>query len=204
MPGNSLWRKSLDGQRILFAGEHTGPGSTCPPQTIPAEGKRCENLSHHSWLSSASSPAAGSGEAITEVDDGPFGGVYSLRKVAEFPLPLYFWPYWYPGRGSVPGSLSTTMRSASLTIRPDGSFTWSTLVEESATSLESTLLQYVSWTVRRDAYGTWEYTPSTGVVLLEGLDQFGPYVLTGSTTNSVLTLSSTSTDRPNSKFVLER
>ena len=45
---------------------------------------------------------------------------------------------------------------------------------------------------------------STGVVLLEGFDQFGPYVLTGSTTSSVLTLSSTSANRPNSNFVLER
>ena len=96
------------------------------------------------------------------------------------------------------------MVSADLTIRPDGSFTWSTLLEESARRPESTLLEYVSWTVRRDAYGTWEYTPSTGAVSLEGLDQFGPYVLTGSTTSTVLTLSSNSTDRPYSKFVLER
>ena len=147
---------------------------------------------------------SGGGEAIIEVDDGPFGGVYLLRQVAEAPLPLYFWPYWYPGRGSVPGILSTTIVSANLTIRPDGTFTWSTLVEESATSRNPRCSSTSPWTVWRDAYGTWKYTLSTGVVLLEGLDQFGPYVLTGSTTNSVVTLSSNSTDRPYSKFVLER
>jgi hypothetical protein len=146
----------------------------------------------------------GEGEAITEVDDGPFGGVYSLRKLDQFPVPVYFWPYWYPGRGNVPGSLSTTLRSADLTIRPDGSFTWSTLVEESARRPESTMLEYVSWTVRRDTYGTWKYTPSTGAVSLEGVDQLGPYILIGSATAAALTLSSTSTDRPVSTFVLER
>ena len=147
---------------------------------------------------------SGGGDAITEVEDDPIGGVYSLRQISEFPLPIYFWPYWYPGRDSMPGFLSATMLSADLTIRPNGSFTWSTLVEESAKKPNSTTLEYVSWTVRRDTYGTWAYTPSTGVVSLEGFDQFGPYVLTGSTTSKVLTLSPTSTDRSYSKFVLER
>ena len=144
------------------------------------------------------------GETITEVDDGPVGGVYSLREISETQLPLYFWPYWYPGRSSLAGSLSATLVSAELTIRRDGSFTWTTLVEESAPRPNSSLLEYVSHTVRRDAYGTWEYTPSTGAVSLEGLDQFGPYVLTGSATSGVLTLSSTAADRPYSRFVLER
>ena len=147
---------------------------------------------------------SGGGETITEVEDGPIGGVYSLRQISDFPLPIYFWPYWYPGRDSMPGFLSATMLSADVTIRPNGSFTWSTLVEESARRPESTMLEYVSWTVRRDAYGTWTYTPSTGVVSLEGFDQFGAYVLTGSTSSKVLTLSPTSTDRSYSKFVLER
>jgi len=151
---------------------------------------------------------SGNGETITEVDDGPVGGVYSLRQISETQLPLYFWPYWYPGRGSVPGSLSATLVSAELTIRKDGTFTWTTLVEESAPRPNSTMLEYVSWSVRRDANGTWTYTPSTGAVTLEGIDQFGEYFLTGSTTGTVLTLSSTATataqEKPNSKFVLER
>ena len=78
------------------------------------------------------------------------------------------------------------------------------MVQESAQKPNSSLLEYVSITVRRDAYGTWTYTPSTGAVSLEGLDQFGPYVLTGSTTSTVLTLASTAADRPYSRFVLER
>jgi hypothetical protein len=147
---------------------------------------------------------SGSGEAITEVDDGPFGGVYSLRTLNEAPPPLYFGPSWYPGRDSMPGFLSATMLSVDLTIRPNGSFTWSTLVEESAKKPNSTMLEYVSWTVRRDTYRTWAYTAPTGAVSLEGIDQFGPYVLTGSTTSKVLTLSPTSTDISYSKFVLER
>jgi hypothetical protein len=142
-------------------------------------------------------------EAITNVDDGPFGGVYSLRALDEASLPLY-WPNWYPGRGGVPGVQRTTVLSAELTIRPDGTFIWSTLLEEIATNPNSMLLDYVVWTVRRDAYGKWTYTPSTGAVSLEGTDQFGPYALTGSTTSSVLTLSSTFTGRVNSTFVLER
>jgi hypothetical protein len=148
--------------------------------------------------------ACSGGDTITEVDDGPVGGVYSLREISETQLPLYFWPYWYPGRGSVAGSLSATLVSAELTIRPDASFTWTTVVQESAQKPNSSLLEYVSITVRRDAYGTWTYTPSTGAVSLEGLDQFGPYVLTGSTTSTVLTLASTAADRPYSRFVLER
>jgi hypothetical protein len=147
---------------------------------------------------------SGNGETITEVDDGPVGGVYSLRQISDAQLPLYFWPYWYPGRGSVPGSQSSTLVSGSVTIRQDGTFMWTTLSEESATRPNSTLLEYVSWTVRREAYGTWTYTPSTGAVSLEGIDQYGPYVLTGSTTSTVLTLSSTAADRPYSRFLLER
>ena len=147
---------------------------------------------------------SGGREAITEVDDGPFGGVYALREINDAPPPLYFWPLWYPGRSGILGVQSSTLVSADLTIRPDGSFTWSTLLQETATKPGSTMLEYVGWTVRRDAYGKWAYTPSTGAVSLEGLDQFGPYVLTGSATGSVLTLSSSFEGRPNLKFVLER
>jgi hypothetical protein len=150
----------------------------------------------------------GNGDTITDVDDGPVGGIYSLRQISETQLPLYLWPHWYPGRGSVPGSLSATLVSAELTIRKGGSFTWTTRVEESVAKPNSTMLEYVSYSVRRDAYGTWTYEPTTGAVTLEGIDQFGPYVLTGSTTGTVLTLSSTATAtaqlKPNSKFVLER
>jgi len=147
---------------------------------------------------------SGGGETITEVDDGPFGGVYSLRTLNEAPPPLYFWPLWYPGRASIPGQQSTTLLSAELTIRPDGSFTWSTLSQEVARKPNSTMLEYVSWTVRRDAYGTWAYTAPTGAVSLEGIDQFGPYVLTGSTTSTGLTLSTKFIGSMNSTFVLER
>jgi hypothetical protein len=143
-------------------------------------------------------------DAITSVDDGPFGGVYSLRSLDDAPLPLYFWPYWYPGRGGVPGVQTTTIRSAELTIRPDGTFIWSTLLEEVAAKPNSMLPDYVAWTVRRDAYGKWTHTPSTGAVSLEGTDQFGPYVLTGSTTSSGLTLSSSLSGGENSTFVFER
>ena len=141
---------------------------------------------------------------IAEVDDGPFGGVYSLRTVNESPLPLYFWPNWYPGRSSNPGVHTTTMASADLTIRPGGSFTWSTQLYEAATKPGSSLAEDYFSTVRRDAYGTWTYTASTGAVSLEGIDQFGPYVLTGSVAGGALTLSSTFTGRPNWTFVLER
>ena len=141
---------------------------------------------------------------IAEVDDGPFGGVYSLRTVNEAPLPLYFWPNWYPGRASIPGVHTTSMVSADLTIRPDGSFTWSTRLDEVATKPGSSLLEDVHYSVRRDGHGTWAYTASTGAVSLEGVDQFGPYVLTGSVASDVLTLSSTFTGRPNWTFVLER
>jgi hypothetical protein len=151
---------------------------------------------------------SGNGDTITEVDDGPVGGVYSLRQISETQLPLYFWPYWYPGRGTVPGSLSATLVSAELTLRKDSSFTWATLVEESAAKPNSTMLEYVSVTARRYAFGTWTYEPTTGAVTLSGIDQFGEYVLTGSKTGTVLTLSSTATataaEKPNSKFVLER
>jgi hypothetical protein len=104
---------------------------------------------------------SGGGEAITEVDEGPFGGVYALRTVNDAPVPLYFWPNWYPAEQHA-GVLSTTLRSADLSIRPDGSFMWSTQLEEMVRKPQSTMLEYVSWSVRREAYGKWSYTPSTG------------------------------------------
>lgn len=146
---------------------------------------------------------SGGAETITE-PDGPFGGVYHLRQVNDAGLPFYFFPAWYPGRATIPGLLSTTLRSAELNVRPDGSYTWSTQLDEVASKPGSTLLETVAWSVRRDAYGTWTYTPATGTVSLEGIDQLGPYVLTGTVTSNVLTLSSTFTGKPNSTFVLER
>jgi len=145
------------------------------------------------------------GETITEVADGPVAGVYSLRSIDDAPLPIYFWPSWYPGQSVTPGVLSTTMRSAALTIRSDGSFMWATQLEEMAAKPNSTMLEYVFWNVRREAYGKWDYTASTGAVSLEGIDrQNQEYVLTGSTTGTVLTLSSTFPGGPNWTFVLDR
>lgn len=146
---------------------------------------------------------SGGAETITE-PDGPFGGVYHLRQVNDVGLPFYFFPAWYPGRATSPNLLSTTLRSADLVVRPDGSYTWSTQLDEMASKPNSTMLEYVVWSVRREAYGTWTYTPATGAVSLEGLDNSGTYVLTGTVTNNVLTLSSTFTGTPNSTFLLER
>ena len=143
-------------------------------------------------------------ETITEANDGPVRGTYSLRAIDDAQLPLYFWPSWYPGRSVTPGALSTTMRSAALTIRADGSFLWLTQLDEMVRKPNSSLLEYVHWDVRREAYGTWTHTASTDAVELEGLDQNGPYVLTGSTTGTVLTLSSTFPGGPNWTFVLDR
>jgi hypothetical protein len=187
----------------LLGGEHAAHLDV-PPANDPDRGSAMRRLVEALVVVSCLAACSGNGEAITDVDDGPVGGVYSLRQISETQLPLYFWPYWYPGRSSVPGSLSATLMSAELTIRRDGKFTWTTLVEESVAKPNSSMLEYVSYSVRRDAYGTWTYTPSTGVVTLEGLDQFGEYVLTGSMTGTVLTLSSTAADRPYSRFLLER
>lgn len=142
-------------------------------------------------------------DTITDVDS-PFGGVYRLRQVNEASLPLYFWPFWYPGRSSGPNVQSSTLVAADLSVLPDGSFVWSTLLDEVATTSGSVLPEYVVWEVRRNAYGTWSYTPATGTVSLTGLDQSGTYVLVGSTASGVVTLSSTSTNMPNQTFVLER
>ena len=142
-------------------------------------------------------------ETITEVD-APFGGVYSLREMNEATLPLYFSPLWYPGRGSSPGLVYATLLSGDLLVRPDGTFTWTTLLEEVATKPNAVLPEYVTWTIRREAKGTWTYEPSTGAVSLHGADQFGPYELTGSATSTEVTLTSTFIGRTNSRFVLAR
>ena len=144
------------------------------------------------------------GETITDVDDGPFGGVYTLRAFNEAPLPLYFAPWWYPGRGGAANILFTTVMSGNLTVRPDGSYTWTTVLEEVSPKPNASLPEFVVSTVRREANGTWTYTATTGAVTLEGIDQLGAYVLTGSATSTGLTLSSTFTSRANSTFVLER
>ena len=144
----------------------------------------------------------GGRERITEVESS-VGGVYSLRQMNDASLPLYFSPWWYPGQGSSPGSQSSTLVSANLALRPDGTFTWSTLLEEVALRPDAPLPDYVFFTVRREASGNWSRT-SSGVVSLEGIDQFGAYVLTGSMTSTGLTLSSTFASRQNSTFVLER
>lgn len=146
---------------------------------------------------------SGASDTITDVD-APFGGVYRLRQVNEASLPLYFWSLWYPGRASGPNVQSSTLVAAELSVLSDGSFVWSTLLDEVATPSESLLPQYVVWQVRRNAYGTWSYTPATGTVSLTGFDQSGAYVLVGSTASGVVTLSSTSTNTPNLTFVLER
>jgi hypothetical protein len=142
-------------------------------------------------------------ETISGVD-GPFGGVYRLRQVDQAPLPFYFGPAWYPGRATTPGAQTSTLVAAELSVLSDGKFVWSTLLDESATRPGSLLPEYVSWQVRRNAYGTWKYTAETGEASLEGIDQTGEYILTGSATGGVLTLSSTFTGRQNLTFVLER
>ena len=142
-------------------------------------------------------------ETITDVD-APFGGVYSLREMNEAALPLYFSPLWYPGRGSSPGVLYVTLLSGDLLVRPDGTFTWTTLLEEVATKPNTVLPEYVTWQIRREANGTWTYEPSTGAVSLQGIDQFGSYVLTGSATSTEVTLASNFSSRGNSRFVLAR
>jgi hypothetical protein len=144
-------------------------------------------------------------ETITEVDDGPVRGTYSLRTIDDAPLPLYFWPNWYPGRSTTPGVLSSTIRSAALIIREDGSFLWLTQLDEMVRKPNSTMLEYVFWNVQSEAYGTWSHTASTGAVSLEGVDRENePYVLKGSSTGTVLTLSSTFPGGPNWTFVLDR
>ncbi len=149
----------------------------------------------------ACSPAV---ETITEANDGPVRGTYSLRTIDDAQLPLYFWQSWYPGRSITPGVASSTMRSAALTIRADGSFLWSTQLVEMVRKPNSSMNEYVFWDVGREAYGKWTHTESTGAVALEGVDQNGAYVLTGSTTGTVLTLSSTFPGGPNWTFVLDR
>ena len=142
------------------------------------------------------------GEVFVPEMEGPFGGTYTLRQLNDAELPLYFSPTWYPGQGSGPGVQSTTMLSGYLTVRADGSFIWSTMLEEVAAKPGAYMPEWVVSSVRREANGTWRYTPSTGAVSLEGIDRFGPYLLEGSTTSSGLTLVSTFTGRPNSTFVL--
>ena len=143
-------------------------------------------------------------ETITEANEGPVRGTYSLRTIDDVQLPLYFWPSWSPGRSVTPGVVSSTMRSAALTIRADGSFLWLTQLDEMARKPNSSMVEYDFLDVRREAYGKWTHTASTGAVALEGVDRNGAYVLTGSTTGTVLTLSSTFPGGPNWTFVLDR
>ena len=143
------------------------------------------------------------GETIT-APDGPFGGVYSLRQMNDSPLPLYFSPAWYPGRGTSPGSQATTLLSGDLFVRSDGTYTWTTMLEEVTLKSQTVLTEFVVLKVRREANGKWTYSPATGAVSLEGTDQFGAYVLTGSATTGGLTLTSSFAGRANSTFVLER
>ena len=148
--------------------------------------------------------SSGSGEMITD-PNAPFGGVYALRLMNAAELPLYFSPAWYPGQGSSPGLQYTTVLSGDLLVRPDGTYTWSTMLEEVVAKPQTTLTgEYVILKIRREANGTWKYTESTGALSLEGIDQFGPYVLTGSATNRELALTSTFIGRQNSTFVLAR
>jgi hypothetical protein len=146
---------------------------------------------------------SGATETITD-PDAPFGGVYSLRQVNGASLPLYFWAAWYPGRASMTNVQSSSLVAGDLSVLPDGSFVWSTQLDEVALKSETLVPEYVVWKVRRDAYGKWTYTPETGVVSLTGSDQSGTYVLTGTATGGVVTLSSTLTNAPNQTFVLER
>ena len=144
------------------------------------------------------------GEVFIPEMEGPFGGTYALRQLNDASLPLYFFPNWYPGRGSAPNVQSTTLLSGYLTVRVDGSFIWSTTVEEVAMKQGAYMPEWVTSTVRREAKGTWRYSAATGAVTLEGSDQLGPYVLEGATTSTGLTLTSTFTGRVNSTFVLEK
>ena len=144
------------------------------------------------------------GQDILLDETGPFGGIYKLRQLNEAAPPLYFSSTWYPGRGISANVQSSTLMSADLTVRPDGSFTWSTLLEEVASKPGSYLPEIIILTTRREASGTWSYTASTGAVSLQGTDQTGAYVLNGSVSGNGLTLSSTFTTRVNSTFVLER
>ena len=144
------------------------------------------------------------GDVFVPEMEGPFGGTYALRELNDATLPLYFSPTWYPGRGGGSNVQYATMLSGYLTVRADGSFIWSTTVEEVATKQGAYMPEWVTSTVRREAHGTWTYSSSTGAVTLAGSDQFGPYVLEGTTTSKGVTLASTFTGRPNSKFVLEK
>ena len=148
--------------------------------------------------------SSGSGETITD-PDAPFGGVYALRLLNAAELPLYFSPAWYPGQGSTRGVQYTTLLSGDLLVRPDGTYMWSTLLEEVVAKPQTTLTgEYVVLRIRREANGTWTYEPSTGAVSLQGIDQFGSYVLTGSATSTEVTLASNFSSRGNSRFVLAR
>jgi hypothetical protein len=154
-------------------------------------------------IASVAACSSGVGESITDVS-APFGGVYTLRRMNAAELPLYFSPAWYPGRASIPGLLSSTLLSADLIVRPDGTYTWITQLEEVATKPQTNLPEYIVFRIRREANGTWSFTESTGAVSLQGIDQFGAYILTGLASSRELTLSSTFAGRPNSTFVLER
>ncbi len=147
--------------------------------------------------------SGGCTETITTVD-GRGGSVYSLRTVNDAPLPLYFSPIWYPGRGVSPNVVSITMLSADLTLRPDGTFTWSTLLEEVATRPGPSYLEYVVSTISRSTEGGWSHTEATGALSLQGIDPSGHYVLAGSMTSSVVALSTAFATGPKSTFVLER
>jgi len=170
---------------------------------------RCEPVQPMRRLIQALAVAAclvacsGATERITDVD-APFGGVYRLRQVNGSSLPLYFWPWWYPGRGSTPNVQSSTLVAADLSILPDGTFVWTTLLDEVATKSETLVPEYVVWEVRRAAYGTWSYSPETGVVSLTGTDAVGNYVLTGSMASGVVTLTYRLPDASALTFVLER
>lgn len=142
-------------------------------------------------------------DRITDVDV-PFGGVYRLRQVNDAALPLYFWASWYPGRASTAYTQSSTLVSADLSILSDGTFVWATMFDEVALKSETLAPEYVSWKVRRAAYGTWSYSPETRLVSLTGTDAYGTYVLAGSVNGGVVTLSSTFTDAQNQTFVLGR
>jgi len=144
------------------------------------------------------------GEVFVPEMEGPFGGTYALRQFNDLPLPIYFSPAWYPGRGGAPNVQYTTMLSGYLTVRADGSFIWSTMLEEVAAKVGAYMPEFIVSTVRREADGSWRYSAATGAVTLQGIDQYGPYLLEGTATSTGLTLSSKFTGRQNSTFVLER